>query len=443
MKMKKYFYPSLISVTLVLLICIFLFTKKTSTKSAKLKERTGDIALGGEWVDTKKVITSLLQEIELDEENYQAKLNLAKGYIQEGRITGDHSYYDAAALDLLDNVIENEPKNFDALCCKATVLLSQHHFFEALKIAKLAQQLNPNNAFLYGVMCDAYVELGHYKKAVKMSDKMISLRPDIRSYSRISYLREIFGDIDGAIYAAKLAVSSGYPGLEETAWSRIILAHLFELKGNKDSAEIQYRTCLFERKGYAFAYAGLGNLAKNKGMYSQAIQFYQKAEKSIIEFSFSDELTDLYSLNGNVSKSKKSSKKVIEILSPFGGNNESANAHGHYADKELSFAYLRVGNKSKALEHALIEYKRRPLNNEICELLAWVYYKNKEYKKAQKFIKLALKTKSKNPELMARAGLILYKAGNRNKGKEYLQASLKNDPVFTDIKLKKQVQSFL
>ena len=136
---------------------------------------------------------------------------MSKGYIQEARITGDHAYYDAAALELLDDVIANEPQNFDALCCKATVLLSQHHFSEALKVAKTALPINPNNAFIYGLMCDSYVELGQYKQAVKMADKMINIRPDIRSYSRVSYLREIHGDLKGAIIASKLAVDAGYP----------------------------------------------------------------------------------------------------------------------------------------------------------------------------------------------------------------------------------------
>src|SRR3990167_5577506 len=143
--MRKYLYPILVGCTGILLACIFLFSKSPEKSVAKLKLRTGSIALGGEWVETKKVIESLLAEIELNPENYTAKLNLSKGYIQEARITGDHAYYDAAALELLNDVIANEPENFDALCCKATVLLSQHHFSEALKVAQTALPINPNN----------------------------------------------------------------------------------------------------------------------------------------------------------------------------------------------------------------------------------------------------------------------------------------------------------
>ena len=238
----------------------------------------------------------VLAAIEQDPKDYKSMLALSQAYIQEGRETGDHGYYDKAALELLDKVTENQPGNFDALCCKATVLLSQHHFAEGLDLAQKALPLNSNSAFVYGILCDANLELGNYDNAVKMADKMVSIRPDIRSYSRVSYLREIYGDNQGAIGAIKLAVAAGYPGLEQTEWTRCILAHLYENKGSLDSAEFQYKIALSERPDYAFAIAGLGKIAKAKGNYKEAVAYYEKAKALIIEYSFSDELTDLYRL---------------------------------------------------------------------------------------------------------------------------------------------------
>src|ERR1041385_3058318 len=142
-------------------------------------------------------------------------LSLSQADIQEGGETGDHAYSDKAGIELLDKRLKSDTTNFEAMCCRATVLLSQHHFTEGLDQGKKAVKINPNSAFVYGILCDANLELGNYDEAVKMADKMISIRPDIRSYSRISYLREIYGDIPGAISAIKLAVSAGYPGLEQ------------------------------------------------------------------------------------------------------------------------------------------------------------------------------------------------------------------------------------
>ena len=103
-------------------------------------------------------------------------------------------YYDMAAMQQVNAVLEKEPSNFHALTYKALIYLSQHHFADGLKTALEAKKINPYNAFVYGLLVDACVETGDYTAAVEYSDKMISIRPDIRSYSRISYLREIHGD---------------------------------------------------------------------------------------------------------------------------------------------------------------------------------------------------------------------------------------------------------
>ena len=101
---------------------------------------------------------------------------------------------------------------------------------------------------------------------------------------------------------------------------------------------------------------------------------------------------------------------------------------GHYADKEMAYAYLAVDNYDKAIEHALLEYNRRPNNIDANETVAWVYYKKSDYSKAEPYIKAAVRTGCKNPTLLCRAGLIYAKAGDKPGAKEYLQQALKNDP---------------
>jgi tetratricopeptide (TPR) repeat protein len=440
--MKKTGYIILTIITLLLAVSILLFSKKPKKLAPTFKERTGSIALSAEWLNTKEAIKGLISAIEINPEDYNAKLQLAQAYIQESRITGDHAYYDNAALELLNEVTEAEPKNFDALCCKATVLLSQHHFTEGLQVAKQALPLNPNSAFIYGIMCDAYVELGNYKEAVVQSDKMISVRPDIRSYARISYLREIHGDILGAIQAAKFAVSAGYPGLEQTVWTRTVLAHLYENLGQLDSAQIQYALALNERPDYAFAIAGLGKIEKAKGNYKEAIVYFEKAKSLIIEYSFDDELTDLYKLNNDADKAKTSADKVIEMLSPIADVDESSSSHGHYADKELAYAYLKIPDVDKALKHALVEYERRPENIDVCETLAWVYYKKGNYTEANKLITKASKTNNQNPVFLCHAGLIKIQAGEKEKGIASIKKALETNP-YLDSELKNEAQKYL
>jgi len=427
--MKKYLYLTLILFTGIVFSLVIAFSEKPASAAPGFKERMGRVGLSGEWINTKKAIEGLLETIRKQPDNYKAMLELSQAYVQEARVTGDHAYYDKASLELLDKVLVNQPKNFEALCLKATVLLSQHHFAEGLEIAKKAQPINPDNAFIYGIMCDANTELGDYNEAVKMADKMVAMRPDIRSYSRVSYLREIHGDINGAIEAMKLAVSAGYPGLEQSEWSRIILAHLYELKGDLNAAEFQYKTALSERPDYAYATAGLGKIAAIKKDYKSAIKQYEEARSLTADYAFSDELTDLYAWNNEPTKSAANAKKVIEMLGADAGN-ESDNLHGHYADKELAWAYLKTGDLEKAATHAKLEYDRRPKNIETCETMAWVAYKQGKYKEASFYITKALSTRSKNPMLLCRAGIIWLKSSPNLNAKIIVKSTL---PIVKDL----------
>ena len=81
---------------------------------------------------------------------------------------------------------------------------------------------------------------------------------------------------------------------------------------------------------------------------------------------------------------------------------------------------MQAGNYDNALKHALAEYNRRPENIDVNETLAWVYYNKQEYDKALPYMETAMKTNSKDPVLLCRAGLIYAKTGNKEKAKSLL-----------------------
>jgi len=383
-----------------------------------------------EWANTKQAIENLLAVIRNHPEDFKSKLKLAYAYIQEGRTSGNHAYYDGAAIALCDEILEKEKENYEAICAKATVLLSQHHFSDAKPLAEKAIDINPYNAAAYGILTDSYVELGDYKKAIEAADKMTGVRPDIRSYARISYLREIMGDTPGAIEAMKLAVSCGYPGYEQTAWTRCQLAKLYENTAQLDKAELQYDIALDERPMYAFALAGLGRIAKANGNYKLAISKLELARQQVNDFSFDQELTELYRLNNEPQKAYLYSQKTIEALAGISGKESQAN-HGHYADRELAYAYLNAYDYSLALKHALIEYSRRPENIDVNQTLGWVYYKLGDYQQADKYLTVAQKTNSKNPVLLYEAGLAKKSIGKATEGKKLMAEATGINPFLS------------
>ena len=428
--MKKSITWSLIIITSVLVLSFVIFClskphRHEKRTYANLVARNGLLAYTNEWTPMKNSAGQLLNNIRKNPDDIKSLISLTAIYIQESRITGNLEYYNKAALQTVNDVLAKDAGNFEALTFKATILLSQHRFEEGLAMAKQAQQLFPHNAYVYGLLVDANVELGNYKEALEAADKMVSIRPDIRSYARIAYLREIFGDIPGAIEAMDLAIDAGATGDENTEWCRVQLGKLHEKSGQMNYAKMHYTIAAQNRENYPYALAGLAGIAAGERKYSEALALYKKADSLIPDHTFREGIAEIYQLNGDAEKAKTTAKDILAYMQQYSSENKR---EGQNEDHELAHAYMGVGNYEKALQYALAEYNRRPANIEVNETVAIVYYEKGDYAKALPYIETALKTNCNNPELLCHAGLIYAKNKQHDKAKKYLQKALANNP---------------
>ncbi len=380
-------------------------TANATLELPKLLDRPEALRYGKEWDNVQNIYGAQCAELRRDPNNADAKLKLAELFIEEARITGEHPHYYPAALNLLDNTLAQlgdvgqttdihlKDMIFRALSHKASVELSQHDFGHARETALKAVALNPYNAYIYGCLVDANVELGDYKTAVAMADKMVSIRPDLRSYSRVSYLREIHGDPKGAMEAMALAVQAGYPGYEQTEWARLQLGHLHERYGKLADADAIFHNCLTYRENYPFAQAALAGLAIRNGQFGEAEKGLNEAILTIPEVSFYLQLASVYQKTGRSEDLKKLLPKIEAMFTQ-----DRAAGH-HTALEEARFNMDLTGNLAKAEKLALEEYAARPENIEVNKVLFQVYTKIGDKTKQAFHLKKARATGSKDPEL--------------------------------------------
>jgi tetratricopeptide (TPR) repeat protein len=409
--MKKiYFYNLLLACTVSAMILMNSSCRSKASNSDSyvlpkelavpaLLERKGALAKAAEWQKTKEKVAELSQKIAQNTSDTKSRLQLAVIYMSEARITGEHPYYYPAILSILDGVLSLDPKNFEALVYKSSVKLSQHRFKEARQVAEQALAINPDNAYIYGVLVDANIELGNYEEAVKMSDKMQSIKPSLESYSRASYLREIYGDYPGAIEAMKMAVQAGVPGSEPWCWSKKTLAQLYEKRSRWKEAGQEYQDILATRPSYAFALEGMAKVEKAAKNYSRALELLQEAAAIMPEYSFNEEMAHIYILQGDDQKAADEYKKVLVMM-------KEDETSGHLVSLEMCRIYTITGQYGLAVEQALKEYTERPANIDVNHALAWAYYKNNEIEKALFHINAALGTGSKDPQLLEREVII-------------------------------------
>jgi tetratricopeptide (TPR) repeat protein len=368
-----------------------------SVEIPSLHTRAEKLMYGKEWDNVQNFYGTNAAALRENSSDWDARLNLAELFIQEARVTGEHPYYYPAALKMLEPLIAAKPENkdimFRALSHKASIMLSLHAFDKALQTAEQAVAINPYNSYIYGCLVDANVELGRYAKAVEYCDKMVSIRPDLRSYSRVSYLREIHGDIPGAIAAMEMAVKAGYPGFEQTEWARMQLGHLKEQTGNIKDAEKIYQTCITAREDYPFAIAALGKLEYKKGNFKQAEDLFKQAIGIIPEIGFNIELAKLYQQTG---RKEEAATLKAEIKTMFAEDI----AAGHNMSLEAGHFYLELMNDTgKALEFAREEYRMRPDNIDVNALLAAIYAQTGDKAKAKEHLTKALAINAAKPDM--------------------------------------------
>lgn len=362
----------------------------------QLLSRTEGLGSPGEIADVSARYDAQVASLKQNPQQAEAWIKLAELFINEARITGEHPYYYPHALAMLNNIpasaIQSPDQQFRALYLEASVQLSLHDFKSAYATGEKARQIFPYNAGIHGVLVDAKVEMGEYAEAVELCDKMISLRPDLRSYARVSYLREIHGEVEGSIEAMQLAVSAGVPGYEQTAWCRLNLAQLYETYGSLQDAEMQYQMLLQERPNYPFAIAGLARVAMERGQYQEALAQLDQAIALIPEVGFYEDKAELYQRMG---EAEKAQALYLEILTMM----EEDAAAGHNMDLEMAQVHLQIGDQPElALATAMKALPGREKNIEVNGVLAEIYFALGDKAQARQHLDIALATGSRLPD---------------------------------------------
>ncbi len=370
-----------------------------------------------------RLIYSLQQRLRTKPDDVQSLANLGNAYLQKVRETGDPSYYGKTA-QVLKEAIDNDAQSADALIGMGALCLARHEFQDALKWGKRAAEVNPYKAAAFGVIGDAQIELGQYDEAVATIQKMVNLRPDLSSYSRVSYIRELMGDMPGAIEAMKLAVTAGGPALENTNWCRVQLGFLYFNSGLLDAAELEFQKTLVITPDYAPAHFGMARVRASQDKIDEAIAILQNVVATMPLAEFVIELGELYEVKGDTAQAAQQYDlaKALHELQQNNGVQTDAELALFLADHDLDL--------QNALKRARAAIKQRP-SIYAADVLAWTLYKNGEYKEAAEYSKKALRLNTKNALFYFHAGMIHANLGQKFKAQECLRTALDINPHFS------------
>lgn len=363
------------------------------------------------------------QALQHNPNNTYAYAQLGLALLEKVRLTYDPALY-TQAENAFNEVLKREPDHLDALIGMGILALARHDFTAALEWADKAWAINSFGADILGIMVDAQVELGRYEEARQTADKMLKLRPGIPAYTRLSYLRELHGDIPAAIDMMQKAADAALPGTEAMLWSEVQLGHLYFNRGDLAQAEAAYQKALFFRPDYIHAQAALARLQAARGEYEEAIAAYHPIVERLPLPKFVIALGELY----EVTERPKQAAQQYELVRLMQQLNAS---QGMNVDLELAFFEADHGDKpTQALAQIRATYQSRPTIY-AADALAWALYHNAQYAQAQQYSQEALRLGTQDAMLYYHAGKIALALGDEESAQSYFQQALDINPYFS------------
>ena len=322
-----------------------------------------------------------------------AAVPLADALLRLARATSD-SRPAGRAEAVLKGVLKEMPAEYNALRILGAIYLSEHRFREALTAARRARDLRPDDAWNYGVMGDALVELGDYDKAFEAFDAMASMRPSATAYGRVAYARELRGDITGALEAMQIAAQSTPPqDVEARAWYAAQLGELHLRRGRVDDAAREFRRAAFLFPNYPHAMIGLGKVKLAAGDRGGALELLLEQLKRTPTLDLAARIGDLYADRGDRTESERYYQLAEDLAGPAAAQTEANLAlflaeHGRKLKMAISIAEAVAAQRADIFTE---------------DALAWAYYKAGRIREAAAASQRALRTGTRDVRILAHA----------------------------------------
>ncbi len=373
-------------------------------------------------VAPQDAITQLQEKLRSNPEDSEGYAELGLAMLQKVRETADPSLYPQAQI-AFDEALKRDPQQLNAIVGQGVLALARHDFKGGLVWAQKAQALNPYRAQILGIAVDAQVELGQYDDAINTLQKMIDMRPDLASYSRVSYLRELHGDIPGAMAAMQTAINTAQAGSEPWLWTQVQLGNLYFNSGNLTKADFIYREALQMRPDYAYAQAGLARVQAAQGDLKTATATYNAVIQRLPLADMVITLGEWYEVMGN----QQAAKQQYDLVNVIQQLNASA---GMNVDLELALFNANHGDKALAEKQARAVYGYRPTIL-AADTLARALYQNGKYAEAQTYSQKALRLGTRDAIFHFHAGMIAAALGDKTKARAELKLALTINPNFS------------
>lgn len=367
-------------------------------------------------------IVAAREAIEKNSNRADAHNALAMALARRARETSDTSYYEQAQ-HALDAALRLEPDNLESQKTRVWILLGRHKFSEAREVAEAIIQRAPDDVQAYGLFADAHVGLGSYDEAEIATQTMLDLHPgSVPGLTRGAYLRELYGDLEGALEFMSDAYQRLPPNeVEDRAWVLTHAAHLELSRGNVGAADslLDEADELFPNYHYALAQRAKVRVAQ--GRHAEAAGLLRRHVNAAPHPENFYYLAEALHRAGQ----EQAAKDAFEEFE----QKARAEMEGHdNANRELIFYYADHADRpDEALRLARQEIAWRQ-DVQTLDAYAWALHRAGRHAEALEQIQKALAVGVRDATMLYHAGKIAAAASKQAMAEQYLKRSLEANP---------------
>jgi tetratricopeptide (TPR) repeat protein len=373
---------------------------------------------------TAQRIEALEQQVGRMPSDPQGFTDLGSAYLTRFNETEDPSFYPKAER-AFRTALKLDPNDFAGIAGMAQLELSRHQFRRGLALALRARSLSPSTSRTDGLITDAQVELGRYRAAAKTLQRYVDMRPELASYARVSYFRELHGNIAGAKQAMKLAASAAGENSRDSVYAVTLLGKLRADEGDYAGAERDFRRVLVRKPGYVNAMLGLAAIESGRGNTERALELYRQVAQSV-------PAPDHKTLLGEAEEAAGHAADAREAYRAASAAFDAEQAQGANTATERAVFEAGHGDPARAVELGHRAWRYTP-SVRAADAYSWALSAAGRDRAALRVSRRAMRLGSLDPIFLFHAGIVSWRAGDEARARRLLGTLLARDPWFSPL----------
>ena len=345
--------------------------------------------------ELERTIATMREKVAKAPNDVAAAVTLADALLRQTRVSGNAGLAREAEAVLLD-VLTRDRDRYDARRMLAATYLSQHRFADALREAERCQTMRADDPWIWGVIGDAHIERGEYDAAFDAFDRMAAIKPTAAAYARVSYARELQGDLPGAIRTMRMAAeATSAHDPESLAWHHAQLGHLHLEMGQRADARREFLTAAHAFPEHPFARAGLARVAEAGGDLRTALDIVMtmlETSPTPADLAYSGDLMAKLGQADAAERQYRLAEAAWRTDAPEPSRLARFLAeHGRRLDEAIA-----IGEQARIDRNDIFT----------ADALAWAYFQIGQIDKAKMMMALALRTGTRDRAIRAHAAAI-------------------------------------